>query len=294
MSNFFSKIYSTSFGVNHQKLHPNSSTIRCCNDEYSGVQHKSRELNGWVSSFPEKNLVLSYPGIVKPPRPKRIILVRHGQSEGNIDESVYTRVADPNVGLTEKGVEEAEECGRKMREMIEKDGGDDWKVYFYVSPYKRGIETLRNLAKSFERSRIAGVREEPRLREQDFGNFQDKEQMKIEKAVRARYGRFFYRFPNGESAADVYDRITVDQFEGLHNMSNGGMIVMERGYGGRYCLSVHHTREELQKFGMTDEMLIDQEWQKIAKPGELNYDCLITGPSYFTHFDDDEDKNFEM
>lgn len=32
--------------------------------------------------------------------------------------------------------------------------------------------------------------------------------MKIEKAVRARYGRFFYRFPNGESAADVYDRIT--------------------------------------------------------------------------------------
>ncbi|XP_009628163.1 phosphoglycerate mutase-like protein AT74 isoform X3 [Nicotiana tomentosiformis] len=294
MSNLFSKIYPTSFGVNHQKLHPNSSTIRCCNDEYSGVQHKSTELNGWVSSFPEKNLVLSYPGIVKPPRPKRIILVRHGQSEGNVDESVYTRVADPNVGLTEKGVEEAEECGRKMREMIEKDGGDDWKVYFYVSPYKRGIETLRNLAKSFERSRIAGVREEPRLREQDFGNFQDKEQMKIEKAVRARYGRFFYRFPNGESAADVYDRITVEQFEGLHNMSNGGMIVMERGYGGRYCLSVHHTREELQKFGMTDEMLIDQEWQKIAKPGELNYDCLITGPSYFTHFDDDEDKNFEL
>lgn len=40
------------------------------------------------------------------------------------------------------------------------------------------------------------------------GNFQDKEQMKIEKAARARYGRFFYRFPNGESAADVYDRIT--------------------------------------------------------------------------------------
>lgn len=26
---------------------------------------------------------------------------------------------------------------------------------------------------------------------------------------------------------------TVEQFEGLHNMTNGGMIVMERGYGGR-------------------------------------------------------------
>lgn len=32
--------------------------------------------------------------------------------------------------------------------------------------------------------------------------------MKIQKAARKQYGRFFYRFPNGESAADVYDRIT--------------------------------------------------------------------------------------
>ena len=32
--------------------------------------------------------------------------------------------------------------------------------------------------------------------------------MRVEKAVRMLYGRFFYRFPNGESAADVYDRIT--------------------------------------------------------------------------------------
>ena len=32
--------------------------------------------------------------------------------------------------------------------------------------------------------------------------------MHVEKAVRLRYGRFFYRFPDGESAADVYDRVT--------------------------------------------------------------------------------------
>jgi broad specificity phosphatase PhoE len=55
--------------------------------------------------------------------------------------------------------------------MIEKDEADDWKVYFYVSPYKRTRETLQNLARAFERSRIAGMREEPRLREQDFGKF---------------------------------------------------------------------------------------------------------------------------
>lgn len=30
--------------------------------------------------------------------------------------------------------------------------------------------------------------------------------MAREKAERESYGRFFYRFPNGESGADVYDR----------------------------------------------------------------------------------------
>jgi len=37
-------------------------------------------------------------------------------------------------------------------------------------------------------------------------NFQDAEGKKREKAERLRFGRFFYRFPNGESGADVYDR----------------------------------------------------------------------------------------
>jgi len=40
------------------------------------------------------------------------------------------------------------------------------------------------------------------------GNFQNREKMRVEKALRQLYGRFFYRFPDGESAADVYDRIT--------------------------------------------------------------------------------------
>ncbi|KAG8659141.1 hypothetical protein MANES_02G018900v8 [Manihot esculenta] len=257
--------------------------------------------------FPEKNPLILQPTKIPPPRPRRIILVRHGESEGNVDESTYTRIADPKIRLTEKGKVQAQECGKRIRQMIGKDGATDWKVYFYVSPYRRTLETLQNLAQSFERTRIAGMREEPRLREQDFGNFQDREKMRVEKALRKLYGRFFYRFPNGESAADVYDRITgfretlkadidigrfqppgerspninivivshglalrvflmrwykwtVKQYEALHNFENGGMIVMEKGYGGRYSLLMHHTEEELRGFGLTDDMLNDQEW----------------------------------
>lgn len=33
--------------------------------------------------------------------PRRIILVRHGESEGNVDESMYCRVPDPKISLTD-------------------------------------------------------------------------------------------------------------------------------------------------------------------------------------------------
>ncbi|PWA36684.1 phosphoglycerate/bisphosphoglycerate mutase, active site, Histidine phosphatase superfamily [Artemisia annua] len=321
--------FTISSSINH--------TIKCCEDTVGRRQRVSMDETG-LFCFPEKNLVLN-PPTIKPPRPRRIILVRHGQSEGNVDEGAYTRVADPKICLTEKGKREAEKCGEMIREMIEKDGADDWKVYFYYSPYRRTNETLRGLGKAFERSRIAGVREEPRLREQDFGNFQDQEQMKIQKEVRVRYGRFFYRFPNGESAADVYDRITgfretlrtdidigrfqppgeqspnmnlvivshgltlrvflmrwykwtVEQFERLNNMPNANMMVMQTGAGGRYSLLVHHDEQHLTEFGLTQEMIDDQKWQSIAKPGELNYDYLTNGPSFFTHFDDEPNGRF--
>ena len=38
---------------------------------------------------------------------------------------------------------------------------------------------------------------------------QDAEGKKREKADRLRFGRFYYRFPDGESGADVYDRLTI-------------------------------------------------------------------------------------
>lgn len=44
--------------------------------------------------------------------------------------------------------------------------------------------------------------------EQQFGNFQKVEEMQIFKQERRRYGSFFYRFPNGESGLDVYNRTT--------------------------------------------------------------------------------------
>lgn len=139
--------------------------------------------------------------------PKRIILVRHGESEGNLDGSTYTTIPDHKIPLTEQGISQAKLAGQNLRTII--SGSDNnWEVYFYVSPYERARSTLREIGRSFPKKRVIGVREECRIREQDFGNFQVEERMKAIKETREKFGRFFYRFPEGESAADIYDRVS--------------------------------------------------------------------------------------
>lgn len=42
------------------------------------------------------------------------------------------------------------------------------------------------------------IKEDPRIREQEWGNFQDPEKMPQVMDERRRVGAFFYRFPTGE------------------------------------------------------------------------------------------------
>lgn len=142
--------------------------------------------------------------------PKRIILMRHGESKGNLDDSAYTTTPDYKIPLTHQGQAQAQLAGDRLRQVVSGtgSGSSDWRVYFYVSPYERTRSTLREIGRSFSKNRVIGVREECRIREQDFGNFQVEERMKVIKQIRERFGRFFYRFPEGESAADVYDRVS--------------------------------------------------------------------------------------
>jgi broad specificity phosphatase PhoE len=133
-------------------------------------------------------------------RPKRIVLLRHGESLANLDPFVYEHTPDHAIELTLAGVEQARKSGATLRAMF---GDED--VQAYVSPYVRAHQTLRALAID---DLIARVNEEPRLREQDWANYQDTADITRQKQLRDRYGHFFYRFTDGESGADVYDRVS--------------------------------------------------------------------------------------
>lgn len=143
-----------------------------------------------------------------------IILIRHAQSEGNKNRDIHQTTPDHRVKLTPEGHRQAREAGNRLRELLNPDD----TLHFFTSPYRRTRETTEGILDSltsdspspspFPRHTIQ-VYEEPRLREQDFGNFQpcstEMERMWME---RADYGHFFYRIPNGESAADAYDRVS--------------------------------------------------------------------------------------
>jgi broad specificity phosphatase PhoE len=129
----------------------------------------------------------------------RIILLRHAESLGNIDELAYCRIPDHALPLTERGERQARSAGPAVRALL--DGGP---VAVYVSPYVRTTRTLELLALGdlVERTVL-----EPRLREQDWGNLQDPLEQEVQKRKRHEFGHFFYRLAHGESGADVDDRV---------------------------------------------------------------------------------------
>jgi len=51
-------------------------------------------------------------------KPKRIILVRHGQSEGNEDSLNYETIPDYALNLTPKGQEQAVGAGKEILSII--------------------------------------------------------------------------------------------------------------------------------------------------------------------------------
>ncbi len=202
-------------------------------------------------------------------KPKRIILVRHGESAGNVDRGVYERIPDYKIPLTQRGREQAYACGLELKAITGNES-----CFFYVSPLWRTRETFAQIQRNYD-GVPQQVREEPRIREQEWGHLKNlAECMRIDQE-RDHYGTFYYRIPDGESAADVYDRVSdffgtlhrdfekpdfpencvivthgmtirlflmkwfhwsVEYFEMLRNPKNCAVFVLERNEAGKYML----------------------------------------------------------
>src|SRR5262245_60980169 len=101
----------------------------------------------------------------------RILLVRHGESLGNVDPTVHATTADHAVPLSDVGVEQAADAGRAVAAFYAKEPGEDRPhVRLWVSPYKRTRQTadaLMQTAAPWITDRVEHIL----LCEQQFGLF---------------------------------------------------------------------------------------------------------------------------
>lgn len=119
--------------------------------------------------------------------------------------------------------------GKQLAEELQNE-----TLYLYHSPYRRARASLHEWLTGYvsakkgkppvlpsspppeedtyqweyEVDTIQGLREDSRLRGGDMGRYDSIEEMKSHFCEQQRYGPFFYRFPHGESGADVCDRVT--------------------------------------------------------------------------------------
>ena len=134
-------------------------------------------------------------------RPKRIILVRHGNSEANNNYDILQHTPDNKISLTKKGEEQAKEAGKRLKKLLGNES-----IQFYVSPYKRTRQTYEFILESLKNNHSDCIISSA-LREQEYGNLQNDMDKQIEQ--QKHVGEYFYRFKDGESGADVHSRMSI-------------------------------------------------------------------------------------
>lgn len=163
-------------------------------------------------------------------KPKKIVLIRHGESVGNVDNSVYLTTPDHRIPLTDKGLEQSKNLAPVINSLI------FGQFMIFVSPFTRARQTLEALEGGLRSGLHFSYfkQEDPRLAEQNWGTgrgfikdgvFHLEARKDLERA-RFEYGTFWYKFHEGESVAEVYNRVSnffLDKF--ISNQYDNWIIV---------------------------------------------------------------------
>ena len=179
--------------------------------------------------------------LLKRPRLEELVLLRHGESEGNVayeasvkgDHSMYSGAFLERHSalwrLTEKGEDQAKIAGEWLRNNIK--GSSDRRQFdcHFTSEYVRAMETAGLLG-------LAGARWRPEvmLRERDWGEYDLRSQLQRREAfedyeARRRRESLFWAPPGGESLAQVVQRVDAFLLFVNRRFANGRVIVTCHG-----------------------------------------------------------------
>lgn len=140
-----------------------------------------------------------------------IFLVRHAQSNANVDNTVLHNMTNMNVTLTENGLIQAKETGEFLSQNIRSQGG----IKIWNSPYERTRQTAKIIKDSFRGKAIFASEESIYLSERQFGlidniasyNEDYKNELEHYNLHREARQEYFVRPPLGESPFDMCLRL---------------------------------------------------------------------------------------
>jgi broad specificity phosphatase PhoE len=202
--------------------------------------------------------------------PASLLLVRHGESAGNVARDLAEAQGDPiidialrdmDVPLSDEGARQAEALG----EWIGKLGRSRPSVVL-ASPYVRAERTAALALESADLD-LPIILDE-RLREREFGVLDRltkvgiTQQYPAEAEARARVGKFYHRAPGGESWCDVALRV------------RSALDSVTREHSGEHVLVVSH-QVVIFMFRYVLERLTEQQILAISRERELA-NCSVT------------------
>lgn len=153
-----------------------------------------------------------------------LVLVRHGESEWNA-KGIWTGLTD--IGLTEKGKEEAGKAARALSDLSFDVG--------FSSPLSRARDTLRIILEILGQTSIP-TRQSPALNERDYGIYTGKNKWDVksqlgdEAFLQLRRG-WDYPIKNGESLKEVYERVLPYYLSTIAPLVKEGKCVLVAAHG---------------------------------------------------------------
>jgi 2,3-bisphosphoglycerate-dependent phosphoglycerate mutase len=161
----------------------------------------------------------------------RIYLIRHGESEANLDQTMGVLLPEHSIALSLEGQRQAKSAGETLRSILLESprvrearnaGRAIPPIRMWRSPYRRTRETADSLLDGLgglarDGGLILDVREKSQLREQEFGLFGGVSDDELPKQFPREYahyrknedncGRFWAAMPMGESRCNVAERV---------------------------------------------------------------------------------------
>ena len=132
----------------------------------------------------------------------KLLIVRHGESAANVDKSVYFKMPDWSIPLTEKGREQADKVGGVIAKHLESVD----ECFLVYSPYVRAKQTMDIIEKHIPHYVPLYKKEHVLIYERLWGNLREEYESFATREERKHLFDFYRRPVGGESFADCYQR----------------------------------------------------------------------------------------